>query len=192
MLIDALGETAEPLDLADLRQGFTKGAERAATSEDIGYYASTEPRGERRLLDHLQESAFWSKHLYSAAAGTGLVFWIGILALTAMVGVFAQPFLSAPATLVFSRGVALVLTFVSATDGITRALDWLASAQLAGAVDRRLEAIRPGQQEALLAIFADYGVATTFAAPIPGTVYRAEKARLERLWRDRKGLVKPG
>lgn len=66
-----------------------------------------------------------------------------------------QPFFSANASLIFARGVALILTFVSATDGLTRAFDWLRSAELARSVDRRLETIRAGQQEPLLAIFAD-------------------------------------
>lgn len=187
-LMEALGKTAEPLDLADIRTGFSSSTEkRAAAFEDARYYAAVEPCGPRRLVALLQESAFWSKHLYRAAGERALALWLIVLGVVAGVLVFGQPFLSSNLALNFARTAAVFLSFVSATEGLTRALEWRHAAELTKAVDRRLEHIEGDAEEPLLAIFADYAVITASAPPIPAGIYKAERERLNALWSQRKG-----
>lgn len=188
-LMDALGRTAEPLDLADIREGFSKRTEKEAPAfEDQSYYATTASRGPKRLVELLQESAFWSKHLYKAAWKRGVWLWSAVLGIVVITLIFGMPFLSSNLALNFARTAALFLSFVSATDGLTRAFEWRRAATLAEAVDRRLEHITGDDQEPLLAIFADYSVITASAPPIPPSIYKSERGRLNDLWRDRKGI----
>lgn len=186
-LMDALGHTAEPLDLADIRAGFSKRTEKAASGhEDPSYYATTASVGPKRLVEILQESAFWSKHLYEAASVRGLILWSAVLVVVLGTIVFGMPFFSPNLLLNLARAAALFLAFVSATDGLTRALEWRSAAKRTGCVDRRLEHVSGAEQEPLLAVFADYSVITAAAPPIPPSIYKAERTRLNELWRDRK------
>lgn len=192
VLMDAFGETGEPLDVADLRQGFSKRTEKRAQTLDVAnYYASVAPKGRDRLFAHLQESAFWSKHLYRVASDRGLLVWVLVMAAVLLVAVFLRPFFSPSSSLNFARSAALFLSFVSTADGISRALEWKRASEQAEVVDRRLENLRTTDEEPVLAVFADYGVIAVSAPPIPPSIYKSEKERMNLLWRERKGTSKP-
>lgn len=93
LLMDTLGEDGDALDVADIRASMSKRACREAAKLDrTGYWASDAVQGPERLLASLQESAFWSRHLYAAAAsrmykilaavglGLGLIALVGLVA----------------------------------------------------------------------------------------------------------------
>ena len=177
----------EPLDTADLRRRFSRSVEAGAAGlEDERYFADGEAPGLQRLRSHLQESAFWSKGLYEAASRRSFRAWGLVTVSILLVGYFAQPFAGAGTAQVVARAMVVFLAFVAAADGFGQAFAWAAAARQADAVDRRLERLDAEAREALLAAFADYSVTTASAPPIPAGVYRAERERLNALWRDRK------
>lgn len=190
LLMQAYGDTQEPLDVTDLRHGFSDRAERAAPDhEDLSYWSTTAPVGPKRLVGQLQESAFYSKHLYCAAAkdATKVSVALGVVAVALL---FAAVLVgSGEVRLAVARTVVVFLAFLITVDGVTRALAWGGAAQQASDVDRRLERCDPDGSEAVLAIWGDYGVATATAPPIPTPVYRKHKDRLEREWADRRTRV---
>jgi hypothetical protein len=189
LLIDALGIDEEPLDTTDLRRRFSSHLEAAAQNfEDENYYASKEPPGLERLRTHLQESAFWSKGLYEAAAQRSFRIWGVVAVSVVLVSYFAQPFAAAATAEVAVKAMVIFLTFLPATDGFGQGLGWATAAKQAEAIDRRLERLDAQAKEPLIAAFADYAVAVGSTAPIPAWVYNAERERLNTLWRERKGI----
>lgn len=191
-LIDALGESAERLDVANIRAAISKRACRAAASKNrSGYWAATAPQGTDRLLEQLQESAFWSKHLYAAAAReTFKVLGATVLSL-ALIGLLGLVVFSGETDLAVARVLVVALSALIGLDVLGHARAWQTAAREAERVDRRLEALDPGALEPLVAVVSDYAVATTSAPPIPNRVYAAEKERLDELWREHRRLSQP-
>jgi hypothetical protein len=187
ILIGALGATQEPLDTTDLRQRFSHKAEKESDKyEDTDYYASTEPPGPERFRDYLQESAFWSKHLYAAAARKSFIAVAVFLATVLVVALIALLLVSGSVAVTVVRAFVVFLGFLPASDELGRALAWRAAAIQADAVDRRLERLDGLSTEPALAVFGDYSVATVTAPPIPTSVHDSEQVRLNQLWAERR------
>jgi hypothetical protein len=186
LLMEAYGDTQEPIDVTDLRHDFSDRAERAAPGhEDPSYWSTTAPFGPKRLVGQLQESAFWSKHLFGEAAkdAAKISTALGLLAvLILLAAMLVDP---DEVRLAVARIVVVFLAFLITVDCVSRALAWSAAARQASEVDRRLEHCDPDGSEAVLAIWGDYGVATATAPPIPTHVYLKNKDRLEREWSSR-------
>lgn len=188
LLMEAYGDTQEPIDVTDLRHDFSERAERAAPNhEDPSYWSTTASFGPKRLVGQLQESAFWSKHLYREAAkdATKLSVALGLLASVILLAAMLMNF--DEARLAVARIVVAFLAFLITVDGVTRSLAWSSAARQASDIDRRLEQCDPDGSEAVLAIWGDYSVATANAPPTPTSVYLKNKDRLEREWSARQG-----
>lgn len=187
LLIDALGETAERLDVADIRRRFSKRAcEEAHGTRRPTYWGSGLPQGPQRLSRSLQESAFWSKDLYGKAAtqmavGASAAFLV--IAAIVLIGLGA---FEGDAKLIAARVVAVALSTLIALDLLGQALAWRTAASEAERVDRRLDTTNETSLEPMLAIVADYAVATVSAPPIPDRIYQGEKERLNELWKKHR------
>ena len=190
LLIDALGTVHEPLDTVDIRQKLSEGAEsRAEEFENPNYYTTTKPIGPERFRDYLQESAFWSKHLYDAAAKRSFVLSAVLVIAVLLTALIALPLISGNAQLLVARTLVVALGFITAYDEFGRALAWRAAAVQAEAVDRRLENLDITSAEPALGVFGDYSVATATAPPIPTALYKKRQNRLNRGWEERKKEV---
>lgn len=193
MLHDAFGQLNETLEVTDLLHDFEKEKlkQNAAQLDEKffydGYYDSQKTPGIARLLEHLQQSAFWCKHLYKVAARR--ILWpLGIISLAlAFLIFFIVPVAFNGDISLTPKIIVLFLAFVIA-DELSLALAWLMAAKRSETLDWRLEnRIEPEKpsQEFLLAVFADYSVLTTASPPIPNRIYESERDRLNRLWQER-------
>jgi hypothetical protein len=189
MLFNAFGKSEESLDVTDLLNSFgeEKLTQKASLLDEKFHYPEEYYMG-KKLLDNLQESAFWSKHLFEIAARR--TFWLLLLIFFAVIVVVL---LIAP--LVINQAVSLIpniilvfLAFVIA-DELSTAFAWQEAVNRCDALDRRLEKIlakgNEPSQEVILAIFSDYAVATAAAPPIPKDIYEAERDHLNESWDNR-------
>lgn len=188
MLLNTFGKSNESLDVTDLLNSFgeEKLKQKAEQLEEQFYQESY--YHSEKLLDNLQESAFWSKHLFAIAAQRTI--WLLVLISFAVIFIV---FLIEP--LVINQDISLIpkiivvfLVFVIA-DELSSAFAWWEAANRCDAVDRRVEKIlaevNEPSQEAILAIFSDYAVATATAPPIPKHLYEAEWNHLTESWNHR-------
>jgi hypothetical protein len=186
VLLDAFGKTNETLDLSDLHVSFDSKLTALAKKLDEGnYYASEQGHGWERLKDNLQESAFWTKHLFQKCADQTfrsllVKFSFVILALIAsiFIGAYDSEHLVA-------KLIVVTLSAILALGDLDDQLDWQQSARLVESVDWRLEKNQI-EQESLLAIWTDYNAAVEDAPVVPDNVYRSEKDRLNEEWKLRK------
>jgi hypothetical protein len=186
LLCNAYG-SSESIDASDLRASLPDSIHaRAANLETPQYYASKQPPGPARLRELLQESAFFSKHLFAAASRSALL--LGLLPVVGLVAaiVLAAPFSNSPTTLLLTRLLVAVLSLLISADVLGHALSWHSSSQLANRVDHALDSVDLERVDALMAAFADYGVATSSAPPIPTDLYEKMRDRLNRSWQERK------
>jgi hypothetical protein len=184
LLADGLGTSTDELALRDLRVKFSKRAEQTAPAhEDTSYYASDATPGPARLRAAMQESAFWSRHLYGAAAkAAGLVSGVLlVLVLVALLIVIGTN--SSSATVAVARIGVLFLSFLVFSDFATQALSWFEAAAKSNDVYLRLQAEDLEDVAAALAVFGDYSVATATTPPIPTVLYKQRHDHIEKAWR---------
>lgn len=185
LLADALAKPADALALRDLHAKFSRRAKRIVNRlEDPDYYATDASPGPARLRAELQESAFWSRELYSAAAPFAytvaiIIFTFVVGALFAVVGTE-----SSDLSLVVARIGVLFLSFLVFSDILTQGLAWTDASRRSDAVCRRLETETLQDEAGALAVFGDYCVATAATPPIPTFIYERNRGRIETAWRS--------
>lgn len=145
------------------------------------------PAGPERFRDYLQESTFWSHHLYRVAARRTFIRAILLLIGVLLVSLILLLFVSGTAQLLFARALVVSLGFLIAYDEFGRALAWQAAATKVGTVDTNLQHLDIGDMEHALAVFGDYSAATATAPLIPTGVYTSEENRINDLWAKRSG-----
>ncbi len=198
---DAYGKLGESTEMASLQFSIDEKTRCRAAEIDKelkksgGYFASIEFKDVVRLLDDIQESAFFSKHLYEKAAQH--IFWgLGLFIISIFVGCLIAFFVF-DSNVAFPRVITLLFIFVIA-DELGFAFAWHeASGHVDKVVDRLnviLETKDYSSHEVNLAILNDYQVITAVAPPIPRYVYKSNHERLTKLWnevkKDRNPLVK--
>lgn len=150
------------------------------------YYAVNEvDKGQEKLSCVLQESCFWSQHLYSKCAKSGLIkaivfaFLILFVAISYSVYMANDEFFSAP------RIFILLVVLVPLWEQIEDVIAWFNSANRLKEVDHRLESVDCTNDSDIFALFADYNVVTSKAPLIPQRLYDKEKDVLNQLWDQR-------
>jgi hypothetical protein len=189
MLFNAFGKSEESLDVTDLLNSFgeEKLIQKASRLDEKFHYPEFYYQS-KKLLDNLQESAFWSKHLFEIVAKRTI--WLLLLISFAVIFVvfLIEPLLVSQNVSLIPKIIVVFLAFVIA-DELSTAFAWREAANRCDAVDRRVEkilaAVNEPSQEVMLAIFSDYAVATAAAPPIPKDIYEAEWDHLEQSWNDR-------
>jgi hypothetical protein len=150
------------------------------------YYFTRDNSPQVRLVEILQESCFWSQHLYTTCrdraikASVGLAVVIGVVVVVGLSIAGPDPNYSAP------RLAILFSTLVPLWTEIGKALSFGAGASKLALIDHRLD-VSGQNQASLLAIFADYNVVTSNTPLIPQKIYENERDRLNALWAERRG-----
>jgi hypothetical protein len=201
LLLDALGQFDQSYDLTELFRNVDDDVRtRAVTRLAPDYFASSASVGLVRLRDHLRENAFWNRCLYYEAAQRGVKFLVGILAFWILIIFLAVALVPQGVTVNLIRAFIVFMTFLVAYALFSDVLAWRFASRIIESLDRRLDAIKELSEQDLrsaalgdvLVIFGEYTVATSKTAPIPESVYRRHRARLNKLWSEREsGIRKP-
>lgn len=149
------------------------------------YYSANDSDPTERLIDILQESCFWSQHLYGACGNQAIKASVGlaiVILLVIVIGLSVaehDPNYSAP------RLAILFLMLVPLWTEIGKSLSFgFASAKLT-LIDHRLDSASQ-DSASMLAVFSDYNVVTSNAPLIPQKTYEKERDRLNALWSERR------
>lgn len=153
------------------------------------YYSTRDESPQARLVEILQESCFWSQHLYTACRDRAIKVSVGLavaIAVVIVVGLSAagpDPNYSTP------RLAILFLMLVPLWAELDKALSFWSAASRLALIDHRLD-VSGQNQVSILSIFADYNVVTSNTPLIPQKVYDEERDRLNELWAERRGKGK--
>lgn len=186
MIKEAFGNQSR-LSISYLTSRIPKSAWKKAEKHlNEDYYADTEvEKGKEKLSIVLQESCFWSQHLYSKCANSDLIkavifaFLILFVAISYSVYMENDQIFSAP------RIFILLIVLVPLWDQIENVITWFKSANRLKEVDHRLESVDYSNESDIFILFADYNVVTSKAPLIPQKLYEKEKDVLNQLWRQR-------
>jgi hypothetical protein len=191
---DGLGEPIPTTLLADLEANFAgKLSEKIISELNSGLrFASISAAGERRALQNLQESAWWSK--IGAARTRNMLLWVfGISFITIVVLLVALPLDTGPrptgGAVALAKIVAAALLCIFSLNllgGIWGFHRFAAKAQdIDAECERRLGKTNMYPSDAWR-LMTEYQLARASAPMIPTFVWRRGKEKLNRAWRLHK------
>ena len=190
LLITGLGDSISASEIVDLMAHFTVKAEDGVRCQDSTYFATKQTPGDLRLLEMLDESAFWSRHLVRECSklawrdcGMFLIAGFGAIAAAVAFGDPSQTqhvvqLVCLPLVFLMSNEVAgSAFAYEKASSGLQRFLPRLDAARVAGI-----------PRADLLMLLMDYNSIVETTPLFRGGVYAANKDRLNDLWKQRPNL----
>lgn len=194
LLLDALGTVGEKVDLSNWFGRVTPSeGETLPSPVAADYFASEASLGMKRLCEHLQENAFWGKHLYKSAADYyGRALWIfSIVAVVAIL--VAIPITSGDSDIILARLIVVALASGAAFTQLAEVMAWRSAESKSETLDRRLDSLTTFTDEELsssrigtvFSAYGDYCIATSGAPPVPTWIYASQKERVNGLWARR-------
>lgn len=165
----------------ELLASFTNAS--AAMPTDGDYYEDDSRIGFSRLASIVEESAFWSSHLFGKCAVTS--WWFFILAVVIAAGVLlALPLLGQSGYLMlFAQMSCVVLTWLVAGSSLSSALKFQEGAKVAGIIEAKLA--NCADDPDVIVTASDYNSLVERMPTIPTKVYEANRDRLNQLWSER-------
>lgn len=191
LLVDSFGEELSARERATLLDGFTVTERLAEKSCDPDYYASSQDTGYMRLLDNIEESAFYtakvqraSFKLLSWALGAYAMIWLGIV-LSAIPG-------TANGHLIDGARLFITLTVFILSGGLFsawashRACSISAKEIQARCVSARMNG---APRIDVLMILLDYSGAIDSSPEALPFTYSLMRAKMERIWATLSGAA---
>lgn len=157
---------------------------RSNKFENTDYYSSNHEKPDDRLKNILQESCFWSQHLYAACRDKAVKIGIALAIAILILIILGLSTIDIDSNYSYPRFALLLLTFFPLWEQIGKAISFSSAASRLSLIDHRMEAGINGEAS-LLAIFADYNVVTSNTPLIPQKVYEKEQDKLNQLWAER-------
>jgi hypothetical protein len=184
-----LGEGISSAQSRELKTRFSKRAIEAARGYDSrNYYDVGSGPGPQRLVDMIEQSAFWSADLFRHSAIRSFLWGGGAFLLAIlMIALVPLPFLSGGAELNAGRVVFALAPFFLSSEVVGSGVAyWMASNDL----DRLLSQIeidkaRGVSIECALVLLTEYNSSVESAPTIFPGVYRSRNAILNELWTQR-------
>jgi hypothetical protein len=186
LLSGGLGVNVTGKLYSDILMQFTVSEPEGRKYEDPNYFKAYGPQGYKRLAAMLQESAFWTKHLFDKSAG---YYWwaFGIGLIIAVVGLLLMPSVTEGSACFMVAQIFCVLLVWLVTGGVfTRALNYTTAARAVDDVENRLNNAVSGQslENDLVVILGDYNAIVQDAPTIPTSIYQRNREQLNRLWSE--------
>jgi hypothetical protein len=175
------------VDLVYLKSKVTQSEfKKAKDFENSNYYATDDSSPETRLVDIIQESCFWSQHLYQACKQRAIKNSILIAVVIIVLIIIGLSVITADENYTLPRLAILFLMFFPLWNGIDSSIHFGSATSKLTSIDQRLSSSKHRFPE-LLVLFSEYNVVTSNTPLIPQKVFEQEKDKLNTLWAERVG-----
>jgi len=173
------------VDLAYLKSKVTNDEfKKASKFENSNYYATDDFAPEVRLVEIIQESCFWSQHLYQACKQRAIRNTILLAVLIIGLIVTGLSLTLSDANYSVPRLALLFLMFFPLWNGIDKAISFGHATSKLTSIDQQLGTAKFAIPN-LLSLFAEYNVVTSNTPLIPQKVFETEQEKLNTLWAER-------
>lgn len=192
LLTKGLGTTLSDFECKRIRAA-SKSSEHAIRSKiNTAYYASDLEKGPKRLVEMLEESAFWSRDLLEKCANHSWVYFSISLIITILVFLsylhFGQNH-DSEQNLAIIQAFIGCLTLLVSRDFFGKALAYSSAERAVDDVKSRLEVLKARDDTQILQdlylVLGDYNSAVESAPLFLPGLYNRNKDRLEKLWAPR-------
>lgn len=184
LIVNGLGEELSAGEKRRLSEKFTVDAVEAQKAQKNDYYASYKEPGPMKLLECLEESAFYSSKLHKLSANAWFGIVMGYAAVFAILAMFVIPSATNDHLMMSVRVVFAATVFVLSADVFGSLLAHWRCAAETGDVLSRIEIAKKGTvntADALL-ILEDYTSAIQGAPEIVPFIYQFHEPNLNALW----------
>lgn len=184
LIVNGLGEELSAGEKRRLSERFTVGADKAQNAQKNDYYASDKEPGPLKLLECLEESAFYSSRLHKLSANAWFAIVVGYAVVFAVLAIFVIPSATNDYLMMSVRIFFAATVFVLSADVFGSLLAHRRCAEETGDVLSRIEIAKKdtvNTADALL-ILEDYTSAIQGAPEIVPFIYKAQEANLNALW----------
>jgi hypothetical protein len=184
LVTEALGETVSQHELRDLESRFSVSREEAKKCEDPDFFSSTARPGDQRLLDSLEESAFYSSHLMRLSARRAWIAFVAFFAIGAGLLVYATLTGASRDWRILSPILALLVS----TEVLGAAFAYDSGARALAALMARFEAVEgAGLPKAdLLLLLSDYNSIVESAPMFIAGFHEKSKVALNDIFQARR------
>ena len=155
--------------------------------ENSNYFETTSEYGYKKLTDIVEESSFWSKHLFRISAIHYWVYFVASLCLS-IVGLTIIPLLNIGSlNILVSRVFCLILIWLITGNLFTTAMAFTSTANSIDAIESRLSNMVKNLEpdEDILILVGDYNSLLESTPTIPSKIYLKNRDKLNRLWDER-------
>lgn len=185
LVVEGLDGTVSPGELRDIEAGFTITREQGEIAHNPEFFASTKENGKERLLELIEESAFYSCRLYRLSAAATWLKLVVYGSICFSLFISTVYFVDAATISFISRLVLVVLIFLISQEVLGSARDYARAHLALSSTQARIRAIRAaGYPEGDLLVFmGDYNSAVEGAPMMAPGVYKRNASHLDELWR---------
>lgn len=187
VLRNGLGIKPSRKSYSDLMMQFKVSESDGIKWEDPNYFKAATEYGNKKLTEIVEESSFWSKHLFRISATRQWVLF-GIILVLSILGLLVIPFLNVGMLAVLvSHVVCLILLWLITGSLFTTAIAFTSAANSIDAIEGRLSNMARNLEpdEDILILVGDYNSILESTPTIPSNIYLKNRDRLNRLWEDR-------
>lgn len=158
---------------------------KALKFETDDYYSTTAILGDERLRDIVQESCFWTQHLYWTCMKYAVAHAATLLALVVVLVFSLFPLLGTGNDFAVLRVALLFLVSFPLLDSISKAVAWGTSSHRMRLIDDQL-GNSPLSSATVFSLFATYAVVASNSPLVPDRRFNAKRAFLNALWKERQ------
>lgn len=191
LVVEGLDGTVSPGEVRDIEAGFTVSKGQGERAHNPNFFASTKDKGKERLLELIEESAFYSCRLCRLSAS---VTWLKLVLYGGIcLGLFLSTvyFIDTETITFTSRLVLVVLTFLISQEVLGSARDYGRAHLALSSTQARIRAIRAAgyPKGDLLVLMGDYNSAVEGAPMMAPGVYKKNASHLDELWRRHQQIA---
>jgi len=173
------------VDLAYLKSKVTKDEfKKAKEFENSNYYATDDVSPEVRLVEMIQESCFWSQHLYQACKQRAIKISILLAVIIVILIITGLSVITSDENYTLPRLALLFLMFFPLWNGIDNVISFGKATSKLTSIDQQLRTLKCEFPD-LLSLFSEYNIVTSNTPLIPQKVFEEEQEKLNSLWAER-------
>jgi len=184
VLFNGLGVRLGRKSFADLKMSVKSSEDEWEKYEDKDYFKARGEYSYKKLAEMIEESCFWSKHLFKKCASRYWCYFIGILTLS-IIGLLTVPlFASVGSGLLISQAFCLILIWLISGNLFADAYSFSGAANALDSIEERLSGMvdKGEDNQDILIVFCDYNALVGGAPTIPLGYYEKYRDRLNKLW----------
>lgn len=187
LLSNGLGYRFSARELTDLIACFSTSKKDVEKWNVADYYSAQSTVGPERFVSMLEESVFFSKHLYKESWKQTLWWFAGAVLLSLFTLMFLPSITAQAWTQKIAQTLSVILMFLISIDVFGKVIRFFQAATDAEDIDSRLEQLMSNglKEEDLIIVWGDYNSVIESAPLIPTFLYEKHKDRLSSLYSDR-------
>ncbi len=184
---NGLGVRLSGKSYTDLKMLFNVRESEGKKYEDEKYFKTQKEYGNKKLAEIVEESSFWSKHLFKMSAKRYWFYFAATLTIS-ILGLLLLPLLNVGSLdILISQVFCLILIWLVTGNIFSAAMSFTNAANSTDDIEGRLDKMASNMEsdQDVLLIVSDYNALVESSPTIPSDLYEKNREKLNTLWRER-------